>query len=215
VIGWLGDLVLGLLGSLRPELVRISDEIAAHRSHRSAAVASSAVLTGPVILAAGWPVAPGAVLRGGVWAGEDVTIGPHSEIKASLLFAWSAATQRSCASGSIIGRAVNLEAGAVLANHFNERADKQISMRIDGQVVATGLTKFGALIGDGSRIGANAVAASRPRPAPRSSSRSSARPVIAAPADTTAPASASTPARNRPAIRANTTSNPAPPRRKV
>ena len=45
----------------------------------------------------------------------------------------------------------------MLANHFNERADKQISVRIDGQVVATGLTKFGGLIGDGSRIGANAV----------------------------------------------------------
>jgi hypothetical protein len=45
----------------------------------------------------------------------------------------------------------------VLANHFNERADKQISVRIDGTVVATGLTKPGALIGDGSRVGANAV----------------------------------------------------------
>lgn len=40
---------------------------------------------------------------------------------------------------------------------FNERVDKQISVRVDGQVVVTGLTKFGALIGDGSRIGANAV----------------------------------------------------------
>jgi UDP-N-acetylglucosamine diphosphorylase / glucose-1-phosphate thymidylyltransferase / UDP-N-acetylgalactosamine diphosphorylase / glucosamine-1-phosphate N-acetyltransferase / galactosamine-1-phosphate N-acetyltransferase len=45
----------------------------------------------------------------------------------------------------------------VLANHFNERTDKQISVRINGTVIATGLTKFGALIGDGSRIGANAV----------------------------------------------------------
>jgi acetyltransferase-like isoleucine patch superfamily enzyme len=45
----------------------------------------------------------------------------------------------------------------VLANHFNERTDKHISVWLDGQEVATGLTKFGALIGDGSRIGANAV----------------------------------------------------------
>jgi acetyltransferase-like isoleucine patch superfamily enzyme len=49
------------------------------------------------------------------------------------------------------------EAGAVLANHFNERRDKQVSVWLDGQVVPTGLTKFGALIGDGCRIGANAV----------------------------------------------------------
>src|SRR5215472_1490173 len=154
VVGRTRELVLALLDSLPPEFMRISDEIAVHRS---AVVASSAVLTGPVILSAGCQVGPGAVLRGGVWAGEDVTIGPHSEIKGSLLFARSAAAHRNYAGDSIIGRAVNLEAGAVLANHFNERADKQISVRIDGQVVATGLTKFGALIGDGSRIGANAV----------------------------------------------------------
>jgi UDP-N-acetylglucosamine diphosphorylase / glucose-1-phosphate thymidylyltransferase / UDP-N-acetylgalactosamine diphosphorylase / glucosamine-1-phosphate N-acetyltransferase / galactosamine-1-phosphate N-acetyltransferase len=132
IIGRVGDLVLGLLDSLPPEFVRISAEIAVHRS---ATVASSAVLTGPVILSAGCRV----------WAGEEVTIGPHSEIKGSLLFAGSAAAHRNYAGDSIIGRDVNLEAGAVLANHFNERADKQISVRIDGQVVATGLTKFGAL----------------------------------------------------------------------
>jgi hypothetical protein len=28
----------------------------------------------------------------------------------------------------------------VLANHFNERTDKQISVRINGTVIATGLT---------------------------------------------------------------------------
>ena len=154
VIGRIGDLVVGLLDSMPPEFVRISDEIAVHRS---ATVAASAVLSGPVILSAGCRVGPGAVLRGGVWAGEEVTIGPHSEIKGSLLFAGSAAAHRNYAGDSIIGRDVNLEAGAVLANHFNERADKQISVRIDGAVIATGLTKFGALIGDGSRIGANAV----------------------------------------------------------
>ncbi len=154
VIGRIGDLVLGLLDSLPPEFVRISDEIAVHGS---ATFASSAVLSGPVILSAGCRVGPGAVLRGGVWAGEQVTIGPHSEIKGSLLFARSAAAHRNYVGDSIIGRDVNLEAGAVLANHFNERADKQVSVRIDGAVVATGLTKFGALIGDGSRIGANAV----------------------------------------------------------
>lgn len=154
VIGRIGDLVLELLGSLPRGFERVSAEVAVHRS---ATIASSALLTGPVILSAGCRVGHGAVLRGGVWAGEDVTIGPHSEIKGSLLLARSAAAHRNYVGDSIIGRDVNLEAGAVLANHFNERSDKQISVRLDGQVIATGLTKFGALIGDGCRIGANAV----------------------------------------------------------
>jgi len=118
VIGRIGDLVLDLIGSLPPEFERISAGVAVHRS---ATVASSALVTGPVILSARCRVGHGAVLRGGVWAGEEVTIGPHSEIKGSLLLARSAAAHR---------------------NYVGD---------------STGLTKFGALIGDSSRIGANAV----------------------------------------------------------
>jgi UDP-N-acetylglucosamine diphosphorylase / glucose-1-phosphate thymidylyltransferase / UDP-N-acetylgalactosamine diphosphorylase / glucosamine-1-phosphate N-acetyltransferase / galactosamine-1-phosphate N-acetyltransferase len=154
VIGRVGDLVRGMLRSLPPGFVRISADVAVHES---AVVAPSAVLTGPVIVSAGCRVGHGALLRGGVWAGQEVTIGPYSEIKGSLLFAGSAAAHRNYVGDSIIGSEVNLEAGAVLANHFNERADKQIWVRIDGQPIATGLVKFGALVGDGCCIGANAV----------------------------------------------------------
>ena len=38
---------------------------------------------------------------------------------------------------SIIGRKVNLEAGAVIANHFNERRDKQITVADRGRLIAT------------------------------------------------------------------------------
>lgn len=154
VAGRVSGLVLGLLDLLPPEFERVSGEVAVHRS---ATVASSALLTGPVILSAGCQVGHGALLRDGVWADEDVVIGPHSEVKGTLLFARSAAAHRNYVGDSIIGRDVNLEAGAVLANHFNERADKQIWVRVDGAVIAAGVTKFGALIGDRSRIGANAV----------------------------------------------------------
>lgn len=154
IAGRVDDLVLELLGSLPPGFERISADVAVHRL---ATVASSALLSGPVILSAGCRVGHGAVLRGGVWAGDEATIGPHSEIKGSLLLTRAAAAHRNYVGDSIVGAEVNLEAGAVLANHYNEREDKQISVRVDGQIVATGLTKFGALIGDGSRIGANAV----------------------------------------------------------
>ena len=86
-----------------------------------------------------------------------MTVGPHSEVKASLIFEGSVAAHRNYVGDSIIGQDVNLEAGAVLANHFNERADKRIFVRVGGQAAATGLTKFGAVLGDRTRIGANAV----------------------------------------------------------
>nr|WP_051057346.1 hypothetical protein [Herbaspirillum sp. B39] len=41
----------------------------------------------------------------------------------------------------------------------NERDDKTVRVRIDGKLVSTGVNKFGAVLGDGCRVGANAVIA--------------------------------------------------------
>jgi len=60
---------------------------------------------------------------------------------------------------SIIGADVNFEAGSLVANHSNEQDDKEIRILLDGAVIRTGVEKFGAVIGDGCRIGANAVIA--------------------------------------------------------
>ena len=125
--------------------------------HRSASIASSAELGGPAIIGPGCRVGSCAILRAGMWADRDVTIGPHTEVKGSLLFAGAAAAHRNYVGDSIIGADVNLEAGVVLANHFNERADKSIVIRHAGNVMPTGLIKFGAVLGDGCRIGANSV----------------------------------------------------------
>jgi acetyltransferase-like isoleucine patch superfamily enzyme len=56
-----------------------------------------------------------------------------------------------------VGAGVNVEAGAVVANHYNERTDKEIRVYIRGQQIRTGVNKFGAVIGDHCRLGANAV----------------------------------------------------------
>ena len=45
----------------------------------------------------------------------------------------------------------------MLAFHRNERADKDVWVRIEGRLKRTGCDKFGALLGDQCRIGANAV----------------------------------------------------------
>ncbi|MBK5278418.1 MAG: LpxA family transferase, partial [Bacteroidia bacterium] len=58
---------------------------------------------------------------------------------------------------SIVGSNINFEAGSITANHFNERESKNISVLMNGQRVDTKQQKFGALVGDGSKIGANAV----------------------------------------------------------
>ncbi len=154
IIGRIESLVRGALRAVGADYSLIGPGVAIHRS---AAIASSAELTGPVILGPDSRVGSCAILRGGVWADRNVTIGPHAEVKSSLLFARSAAAHRNYIGDSVVGADVNLEAGAVLANHYNERGDKSISVLLGGNAVPTGLVKFGAILGDGCRIGANSV----------------------------------------------------------
>lgn len=149
-------LVRELLAILPMEEFGVADEIAVHHS---AIVEAGAVLKGPLILGPGCFVAGGAYLRGGNWLAEGCTIGPGAELKSSFLFAGARLAHFNFVGDSILGADVNLEAGSILCNYRNERADREILVRSQGALIPTGCEKFGALVGDGSRIGANAVVA--------------------------------------------------------
>lgn len=127
--------------------------------HETATIEDGAVLKPPCIIGAKCFVAAYAYLRDGVWLGDGVTVGPSVEIKSSLIGPNSSAAHFNFVGNSILGAGVNLEAGAILANYRNESADKEIVCVIDGVATRTGCEKFGALVGDGCRIGANAVLA--------------------------------------------------------
>ena len=127
--------------------------------HRSATVEPGAVIKAPAIIGPDCFVAAGGYLRGGTWLDRGVIIGPGGELKSSFLFARTKLAHFNFVGDSILGEEVNLEAGSIIANYRNERADKQIRVRIDGRLTDTGIDKFGALVGDSARIGANAVLA--------------------------------------------------------
>ncbi|MBS1622524.1 MAG: LpxA family transferase [Bacteroidetes bacterium] len=133
---------------------QLQDNVAIHHTVK---VEQGAVIKGPAIIGPHCFIAAHAYLRGGVWLGERVTIGPGCEIKASIILARSTAAHFNYIGDSIVCSDVNIEAGAVIANHYNERADKGISVKYRHEIYATGVTKFGAVIGDFVRIGANAV----------------------------------------------------------
>ena len=127
--------------------------------HRSATVESGAVIKGPAVIGPRCFIAAGAYLRGGVWLEEACVIGPGAELKSSFVFGGSKLAHFNFVGDSILGSDVNLEAGSILANFRNERSNKEIKVRIGTQLHGTGVEKFGALVGDGVRIGANAVIA--------------------------------------------------------
>jgi len=60
---------------------------------------------------------------------------------------------------SILGNGANMEAGAMIANYRNELSVKQIHVMYQQQKTPTHVEKFGAMVGDGTKIGANSVLA--------------------------------------------------------
>ena len=125
--------------------------------HKSVTIDSHAILKGPAIISADCFVGAHAYVRGGVFLDEHVSLGPGCEVKTSFVFSHTALAHFNFIGDSVLGSHINLEAGAVIANHFNERQNKEISVCVDGSNYLTGLEKFGALVGDHSKIGANAV----------------------------------------------------------
>jgi NDP-sugar pyrophosphorylase family protein len=127
--------------------------------HETAVVEPGAVLKGAIIIGPESFVAAGAYLRGGVYLGRRCIIGPSCEIKSSFMLDDSKLAHFNFVGDSLLGEQVNLEAGAIIANYRNELGGADISIRHAGGVIETGVSKFGALVGDGCKIGANAVIA--------------------------------------------------------
>lgn len=133
---------------------RIQNEIAIHKS---ATVEEHVVLKGPMIIEENCFIASGNYFRNGVFIGKNSKIGPSCELKTVYLFQNVQIAHFNYIGNSIIGNNVNVEAGAIVANYHNDRGDKTIFVKIGNDVVSIGADKFGALVGDFSKIGANAV----------------------------------------------------------
>jgi UDP-N-acetylglucosamine diphosphorylase / glucose-1-phosphate thymidylyltransferase / UDP-N-acetylgalactosamine diphosphorylase / glucosamine-1-phosphate N-acetyltransferase / galactosamine-1-phosphate N-acetyltransferase len=125
--------------------------------HKTALIEKGAIIKAPAIIGPKSFIGAHAYLRGGVFLGQGVTIGPGCEVKSSIVFDHSSLAHFNFVGDSIIGSNANFEAGAIIANHYNERQDKRIRVLLQGGVVDTGSAKFGALVGDNCKIGANAV----------------------------------------------------------
>lgn len=152
-ISRLPEILLKMISTLGADFV-IRDDVAIHST---ANVDPTAVIRGPAIIEAHAVIGWHAIVRNGAYVGKNSIVGAHCEFKNSILLDSSACGHLNFAGESMIGSNVNLEAGAVLANHYNELKDKNVFVKYRDELIDTGCTKFGSVIGDGSRIGANAV----------------------------------------------------------
>lgn len=125
--------------------------------HKTAIIEAGVTLKSPVVIGKHCFIGAHAYFREGVFLDQSVKIGPGCEIKSSIICSHSAIAHFNYVGNSIIGHQVNFEAGAIAANHYNERAQKGIRVVHRERIIETGVKKFGAVVGDHSKIGANAV----------------------------------------------------------
>lgn len=118
-------------------------------------IEEGAFVKGPAIIGKNCVITHGAYIRENVIIGDNVHIGHSVEVKNSIVIGNSAIAHLNYIGDSIIGSNVNVGGGAKTANF---RLDgKTVQVKDGEQTMDTNLLKFGAVVGDGSKIGVNAV----------------------------------------------------------
>jgi len=122
---------------------------------QSAKIHKNAELCGPAIIGPNTELRTGAYIRGNVIIGEGCVIGNSCEIKNSIIFNNAQVPHFNYIGDSILGYKAHTGAGAITSN---VKSDKSlVKVRFEGNVIETGLKKFGAIIGDGVEVGCNSV----------------------------------------------------------
>lgn len=126
-------------------------------------VEDGACIVGPAIIGRNCEIRQGAYIRGEAILGDGAVLGHASELKNSMMLDDAKAPHFAYVGDSILGRGVNLGAGTKLSNlAVSSEKDASgirptIQITIEGERIDTGLAKLGAIIGDYSQTGCNAV----------------------------------------------------------
>ena len=122
---------------------------------RGTTVEQGAVLKGPAWIGENCYIRSGCYVRENVVVGNGVVMGNSCEFKNSIIFDEVQVPHFNYVGDSILGFKAHLGAGVILSNVKLDRSEIAVAAG-DGNI-ATGLTKFGAIVGDRTEIGCNAV----------------------------------------------------------
>ncbi|WCJ59869.1 DapH/DapD/GlmU-related protein [Fontisphaera persica] len=118
-------------------------------------VEDGAMIKGPAIIGRNCQIRHNAYIRENVIIGDGCVVGNSCELKNALLFNHCEVPHFNYVGDSILGYKAHLGAGVILSNL--KLVPGNVTVAWEGQVLDTGLRKFGALIGDRAQIGCNSV----------------------------------------------------------
>lgn len=125
---------------------------------KSAKVAPTACLNGPLIVDEGAEIRHCAFIRGSAIVGKNSVVGNSTELKNVILFNHVQVPHYNYVGDSILGFKSHMGAGSITSN---VKSDKTLVVVKDcydtKEEIATGLKKFGAMLGDYVEVGCNSV----------------------------------------------------------
>lgn len=122
---------------------------------KSATVAPSASLNGPLIIDEDAEIRHCAFIRGSAIIGKGSVVGNSTEIKNDIIFNSVQVPHYNYVGDSILGYKSHMGAGSITSN---VKSDKSLVVVKNGtDQIATGRKKFGAMLGDFVEVGCNSV----------------------------------------------------------
>ncbi len=122
---------------------------------RSAKVAPTAYLHGPLIICEDAEVRHCAFIRGSAIVGKGAVIGNSTELKNCIIFQNAQVPHYNYIGDSILGFKAHLGAGAITSNLKSDRSI--VTIPVEEGRIDTELKKFGAIVGDNVEVGCNSV----------------------------------------------------------
>ena len=155
VLPEIGDFIMKLGQTLREEEYDHPSEdvwIA-----KSAKVAPTACINGPVIIGKEAEVRHCAFIRGKAIVGEGAVVGNSTELKNAVLFNKVQVPHYNYVGDAVLGYKSHMGAGSITSNVKSDKTLVVVKDKTTGEEIETGLKKFGAMLGDFVEVGCNSV----------------------------------------------------------
>lgn len=153
VLSKISEFIIELGNTLDPEVFEKKGEniwIA-----KSAIVAKTASITGPVIIDEGAEIRHCAFIRGKAIIGKNAVVGNSTELKNVILFNNVQVPHYNYVGDSILGCKAHMGAGSITSN---VKSDKKLVVIKNGrEQIETGIKKVGAMLGDNVEVGCGTV----------------------------------------------------------
>jgi NDP-sugar pyrophosphorylase family protein len=125
---------------------------------KSAKVAPTALLNGPLIIDEDAEIRHCAFIRGSAIIGKGSVVGNSTEIKNDIIFNSVQVPHYNYVGDSILGYKSHMGAGSITSNVKSDKTLVVVKDHLDfGEEIETGLKKFGAMLGDYVEVGCNSV----------------------------------------------------------